>query len=1207
MLLFAEWSHLSTQDASKENVSENFRSFIASQEASIEKIAQQEVLPKLTALSNLSSFPDEFAELSKNEGFEFFVHTHREMLFWSGQTIPVSLQEIINPSFSGLVKLQNGWYLSKRYEKEGLKILCLKSVLSSYPYQNDYLPQGFKTAFPLEILLSTTQIDNSESLTDENGNIIGYFQLLEKSETSNYAQHEVVLSILGLALLILSLFFRSKSIDKGKQTRVNVILILSIIILRFLSFTFKIPSVLYATELFDPAFYATSNLLPTLGDLFFNVLTLSICLRLLARCEGMQLLPKNKFLTFGVGILVSFLMYSICELSNLLIGLINNSTISLDVNDLFSLNKASYVSFFIIALVFSCIQSLLKISNHHITNAVISRNNFVIIIAAATLFVYFFQWIDSDKPEIIHILTISFLILVSYFNQRKHLTRFRYTRTVLLLAVFAFFATYLIVHYSLIREKEQRKYLAAKLATERDPIAESLFEDIEKRIQQDSLLKKYLKPNTKVTGAVKDLSQIYFNGYWERYSIQVNVFSSDDCPMTSFYTTSVSDPGIFDQLIDSVGIPTASEHFFYLDNASGRISYIARLEIYDSIPAQNPLGTLYIEFDSRYTPEEIGYPELLLDKVVSANSILSHYSYARYKNGKLVSHYGDFNYGLTDDYFAGNLKEEFRLTTFDDYSHLLHEPGGDIRVILSLPQLSILEVLTPFSYFMLFFGLLASVPEILNYLFQKRYQRLWSLKNKIQFAIIATLFLAMLTIGAGTVYYIISNSNEKNKRNMSEKINSLLIEASFQLGDKSDLPEYLSEDISYNLIRLSNVFFSDINIYNINGQLYASSRSKIFEEGLISKRMNPSAFLALSKGHASEFNHQEQIGNLNYLSSYIPLRNKENEITGYLNMPYFARQNELQREISTFVVAVINIYVLLIVLVLIIAIFISNTVTSPLRFIQEKLAGIKLGGKNEPIDWKGEDEIGALIREYNRMVNELAENIEKLARSERESAWREMAKQVAHEIKNPLTPMKLSVQYLKKAWDDKADDMDNRIDRFTKTLIEQIDTLSNIATEFSNFAKMPRMKKEPINLAKLLDNVVEFNKDSQNSEIICTISPVNDSFIVYSDKEQMLRVFNNLIKNAQQAIPESRKGIIELILSRWEDTILIEIKDNGVGIDEAIRDKIFSPNFTTKNTGMGLGLALVKTIIENSDGSIRFETISGEGTSFFISLPAYSE
>jgi nitrogen fixation/metabolism regulation signal transduction histidine kinase len=260
-----------------------------------------------------------------------------------------------------------------------------------------------------------------------------------------------------------------------------------------------------------------------------------------------------------------------------------------------------------------------------------------------------------------------------------------------------------------------------------------------------------------------------------------------------------------------------------------------------------------------------------------------------------------------------------------------------------------------------------------------------------------------------------------------------------------------------------------------------------------------------------------------------------------------------------------------------------------------------LGKRNEHIAWNKQDEIGELVSEYNRMVDELAVSADKLARSEREGAWRDMAKQVAHEIKNPLTPMKLSIQHLQRAWrenDPRATEMQNRV---ADTLISQIDSLANIATAFADFARMPDKKSETVNLNELLKQSIELFEGIEETEIVMNI-PQNECLIV-ADKDQLSRVFSNLLKNALQSIPKDRKGRIEVNLLSENSNYRIEVRDNGSGIADNIKSIIFSPNFTTKNSGMGLGLAMAKSIVQEIGGEIGFETQDGSGSVFYIILP----
>ena len=222
-----------------------------------------------------------------------------------------------------------------------------------------------------------------------------------------------------------------------------------------------------------------------------------------------------------------------------------------------------------------------------------------------------------------------------------------------------------------------------------------------------------------------------------------------------------------------------------------------------------------------------------------------------------------------------------------------------------------------------------------------------------------------------------------------------------------------------------------------------------------------------------------------------------------------------------------------------------------------------------------------------------------------ESAWREMAQQVAHEIKNPLTPMKLSIQHLQRAFDNKDPRAPEMAERISKTLIEQIENLSKIATEFSSFAKMPQPENEKIHLLEVVYHSANLYKENEGVSIsVKTEGVIRDE--IFADKSQLLRVFNNLILNSIQAIPDDRQGEIVIKAINVNDSIMISVSDNGIGIDQEKANKVFVPNFTTKSSGMGLGLAISQNIIEMAGGIIRFESIENSGTTFYVTLPLNS-
>ncbi len=308
---------------------------------------------------------------------------------------------------------------------------------------------------------------------------------------------------------------------------------------------------------------------------------------------------------------------------------------------------------------------------------------------------------------------------------------------------------------------------------------------------------------------------------------------------------------------------------------------------------------------------------------------------------------------------------------------------------------------------------------------------------------------------------------------------------------------------------------------------------------------------------------------------------------------------------TEFIEMLVNVYAFLLLMTGVAGIAIANSFTQPIVNLGVKLRNLQLG-HNEPIEWQSQDEIGELIVEYNRMITKLENSTEKLKASERESAWREMAKQIAHEIKNPLTPMKLSIQYLLHTAEANPQEVKPMLQRVSQTIIEQIDGLTRIATEFSNFAQMPKPENITFILNDVMQSVFNLFAESPNANIALHLQLSDEPIFVLADRDQMIRVLNNLLKNAIQAIPTDTLGRVDMILHKRNDKAHIEVRDNGCGIPAIMRDKVFQPNFTTKSSGTGLGLAMCRNMVQAAGGSIWFESEVKVGTSFFVELPIAS-
>lgn len=395
------------------------------------------------------------------------------------------------------------------------------------------------------------------------------------------------------------------------------------------------------------------------------------------------------------------------------------------------------------------------------------------------------------------------------------------------------------------------------------------------------------------------------------------------------------------------------------------------------------------------------------------------------------------------------------------------------------------------------------------------------------------------------------------------------------------------------ICELADINNLDINIYSLKGELLVGSNPELVHLGLIPDTIPAHVMIQLEQKGA-QLLVKRSVDTLVYLATYDYVRNSQEKELAIINLPYFDNDNVIEEEQEDFLIQLGQIFLALFIISGVIAYLLSNYITSSLIAIGQKLKETRINDY-KPLKWKYNDEIGALVNQYNKMLTELEESAGNLAKTEREVAWKEMAKQVAHEIKNPLTPMRLNVQYLEKSLKTEEPE---KLKEFTQSMISQIDTLTNIASAFSSFARMPEAKMVEVKAKEIiLQSTLLF------SDVDISFTCDDEGMKIRGDKDQLVRVMNNLIKNAIQAIPEGRETKIDVSIKQKGESVLISVKDNGTGVPEDKWNKIFEPSFTTKTRGMGLGLAMVKNIIEGLKGEIWFKTKTDEGTTFYISLP----
>jgi len=777
-----------------------------------------------------------------------------------------------------------------------------------------------------------------------------------------------------------------------------------------------------------------------------------------------------------------------------------------------------------------------------------------------------------------------------------------WTLFILSLVLFSVCATLVLNQSNTEKENQKRELIAMRLAARRNPVTESLFQQTVEQISHDTLLlAKFSKqPQSSSPFQTDDsisacILQNFFRDYWNNFTIQITVCRKDKSLKIQPQGYLVGCNNYFKDLIFSVGKSVNGNDIYFLDYGLGNENYIARISLQDKDQA------IFIELSGRSPYKDIGYPELLVDRSSYDYPDLTGYSYAFFQNNRLVQRVGDFPYGLGLSYYSDTATDQ-KYFEKDQMNHFLYRIDKNNVLLISKHSGTLLNAISPFSYLLIFLFAFAS---LVFYIVRFRDIRLFtirSLRNRLQSFMLGLILSSFVIGGILMTVYLIRLNSEKNEENLLERTLSILIEMEHKFGQLPDLNSPGQDELENMLIKFANVFFSDINLYSPEGILLASSRPRIFQEGLISNRIDRRVLDQLVINRSSLFAQTEQIGKLQYLSAYVPFYNNQNRLLAYLNLPYFSKQDDLKREISTFLVAFINIYVLFFLLGVMVTYLISNYITSPLKILAQRIGRIQLGNFNEKLEWTREDEIGKLVEEYNRMLDELTASAEKLAISERTSAWREMAQQVAHEIKNPLTPMKLSVQYLQRSWDEHVPDKEQRLNRFAESLIEQIDSLSAIASEFSYFAKMPEPTNEILDLDEVIQSSLGIYKDI--SSIKLRFYPSGLKKWVVADRKQLLRVINNLVNNAIQATEHQADSRIILKTESTGEKHFLEVSDNGKGINPEQEDKIFQPNFTTRSGGAGLGLAIVKGIVLAMGGEISFRSETGSGTTFQVVLPA---
>jgi len=768
-----------------------------------------------------------------------------------------------------------------------------------------------------------------------------------------------------------------------------------------------------------------------------------------------------------------------------------------------------------------------------------------------------------------------------------------------------------IIRENRIRENDIRRHYAELFASKSDPSNETILNSVLRDFRSATLWPYFDRFSDSLDNrALKDsLLNLSAASYRDKYETRVLVFSSSGKALFN------SDPASFNELNtiwNTEAKKTGKPGLCYFDESYEKFSYISKIDIKgpDSL-----LGYIFFMASPKRFRSEALYPELFSKGRNTSLENSQLYSIGLYRDGLLFGSYNE--YPFPTQLPASRMSQvdfQYEEDRQRGFSILWHYAGAGRMVAIARENKPVLESITLFSYLFCAFLLLMSCLWLVNGMVRSQLQRdrmkeLWqfNIRNQIHGTIILVSVISFLFIGLATFLFFRSRYDRSNRLNLARTAHIMDREIKNYLGAGTlhrDTAAAGFGKMAAVINELSEVHGADINVYGLDGRIRHTSFPLPFTTGIIGPFMDPSAYYHLNSLHEVQYFQKETICRLRYSSFYLPLMDADGRTTGYLQIPYFTAQYNLNQEISYFLITIINLNAFIFLIAGIIALFITNRITGSFSMIADKMKKVSLGGHNEPISWKRNDEIGALVNEYNKMLAQLDESARALALSEREGAWKEMARQVAHEIKNPLTPMKLSLQYLQKSLANNDPNASRLTREVANTLIEQIDHLNNIANEFNQFATLGQAGREEFDLNEVLHNVLSLFRSDPKLKLHTQLVP--GPIMVLADKTHINRIFTNLLKNAIQAVPSSRDPEIGFTVNITEGKVTVAVSDNGEGIDEEVKPLIFTPNFTTKTSGSGLGLAICKRIAEQSGGNIHFDSQKGEGTVFYVELPLVS-
>ena len=1162
-------------------------------------------------------------EVSRLRELPYYLYAYNDdyLQFWNNTKIFVECKNYGNSE--QLLYNEKGVFVTRCIEinsKKKERLTIVFPIVLLYPFENKHLASQFSAGsyIPVSTRIHPNPVKGGYTIKNKSGKDIFYLKF-NSIDQPPWIPDVIMITLLIAAVISSISWLQLIGINISRKYSVFPGLVLPIAIIvgvRVLSYKYGLPFNLNQLPIFSSMLYATSALHKSLGDLLLNALSFLWIIAYLLGNISLDNINPSKLskiikLTLSVFISCCIVVFAFTFI-NIINSLVVDSKIPFDVSNFYSINK--YTIYGLITVSIIAIACYLLI---YLLSTLFNRLNtskWQKYISTAVIGVVIILCSDTTRTGYYSYFLLAWLLLFIILLDIK---RLKYTDDLLApnMIFWAFFlclfCSALLQYFNSIKEHDIRKTFAEEIVQQRDLFIEEVtFGPLSQSIQNDKMLRDFLiSPSKDGRRRLNErFETLYLGGQLNKYDVKLLVFDAEG--RSIFNSDTISYSTLWKQTENAE--PTTDSNLYYKEYAQDGHYYLAKMPIYNQ---SDKIGVVFIDMAVKESSGETVYPELLQPATKNIYQTDENYSYAIYANHRLLTQTNDYAFPI---YINQQLKKQYTTIVKQDIEELWYRAGKTKTVIVVHKQKRWLENITLFSYL---FGIqviiaiiIISYKSTVSYIAKpRRTGKLvnFTLRRRIHFSMLGIVLVSFFIIGMVTIVYftVQYGDNTRNKllgtMQIAERTVIQYLDKHGGINNSKEFNKVSSADsFKYFIADLANTQKIDINIYATSGLLNVTSQDNIYDRSLLARIMRQDAFYKLSIQKSSQLMQDESIGKLNYLSCYVPIRNEVGNTVGYINIPYYSSQKELSYQISNIVVALINLYAFIFLLSGLLTVIITRWITRSFNVVIQRFEKLNLS-KNELIDWPYDDEIGVLVDEYNKMVKKVEENAMLMAQTERETAWREMAQQVAHEIKNPLTPMKLNIQYLQQALRNKQDNITELTVKVSESLIEQIDNLSYIASEFSNFAKMPEARPEHIDVNNLITAASELFLNDNAVKVV--VEKYEQPLLVLADKSQMQRVFTNILQNGVQSIPEDRQGKIILSVKKENRYALISFADNGTGISSDAKEKIFQPYFTTKTSGTGLGLAMTKRIIEFWAGEIWFETKNGEGTTFYIKLPLAHE